>query len=161
MDAVVTVQHTTGVVGIEVAGSPIDTRLESAMQGPWSALYRPISAYCAVQAKMMVTWAEMPRSPGHVFYDRLQRVLIDADFDGFAGSCCAPYYAPRMGAPSIPPGRYFRMHLVGYFEGIDSERGIEWRCADSLSLREFLRAGATRAGAGPFVAFEDPRPPCP
>jgi transposase len=87
----------------------------------------------------MVTWAEMPRSAGHVFYDRLQQVLIAADFDGFAEEQCAPYYAPRMGAPSIPPGRYFRMHLVGYFEGIDSERGIEWRCADSLSLREFLR----------------------
>jgi transposase len=87
----------------------------------------------------MVTWAEMPRSPGHVFYDRLQRVLIDADFDGFAEKLCASYYAPKMGAPSVPPGRYFRMHLVGYFEGIDSERGIEWRCADSLSLREFLR----------------------
>ena len=91
------------------------------------------------QGELMVTWAEMPRSPGHVFYDRLQRVLIDADFDGFAEKLCAAYYAPKMGAPSVPPGRYFRMHLVGYFEGIDSERGIEWRCADSLSLREFLR----------------------
>ena len=47
-----------------------------------------------------------------------------------------------MGAPSVPPGRYFRMHLVGYFEGIDSERGLEWRCSDSLSLREFLRLGS-------------------
>jgi transposase len=91
------------------------------------------------QGELMVTWAEMPRSPGHVFYDRLQRVLIAADFDGFAERLCAPYYAARMGAPSIPPGRYFRMHVVGYFEGIDSERGIEWRCTDSLSLREFLR----------------------
>jgi transposase len=93
------------------------------------------------QGDLMVTWSELPRSPGHVFYDRLQRVLVAADFDGFAEKSCAPYYAPRMGAPSIPPGRYFRMHLVGYFEGIDSERGIEWRCADSLSLREFLRLG--------------------
>src|SRR5512135_77033 len=86
-----------------------------------------------------VTWKEMPRSPGHVFYDRLQAVLIDAGFDAFAETTCKPYYAAKMGAPSIPPGRYFRMHMVGYFEGIDSERGIEWRCADSLSLREFLR----------------------
>jgi transposase len=93
------------------------------------------------QGELMVTWSELPRSPGHVFYDRLQRVLIAADFDGYAEKLCAPYYAPRMGAPSVPPGRYFRMHLVGYFEGIDSERGIEWRCADSLSLREFLRLG--------------------
>ena len=53
-----------------------------------------------------------------------------------------PYYAVRMGAPSVPPGRYFRMHLVGYFEGIDSERGLEWRCSDSLSLRAFLRLGS-------------------
>ena len=80
----------------------------------------------------------MPRSPGHVFYDRLQLVLIEGGFDGFAEAVCQPYYAARMGAPSVPPGRYFRMHLVGYFEGIDSERGLEWRCSDSLSLREFL-----------------------
>jgi transposase len=95
------------------------------------------------QADLMVGWAEMPRSPGHPFYDRLQDVLIEAGFDGFAEAACAPYYAARQGRPSIPPGRYFRMHLVGYFEGIGSERGIEWRCADSLSLRDFLRIGTT------------------
>ena len=93
------------------------------------------------QAELMVGWAELPRSPGHAFYDRLQAVLVAAGFDGFAETCCAPYYASRQGRPSLPPGRYFRMHLVGYFEGIDSERGLEWRCADSLSLREFLRLG--------------------
>jgi transposase len=87
----------------------------------------------------MVSWSEMPRSPGHVFYDRLQSVLVEADFDAFVEGICKPYYAARLGAPSVPPGRYFRMHLVGYFEGIDSERGLEWRCSDSLSLREFLR----------------------
>ena len=81
----------------------------------------------------------MPRSPGHVFYDRLQQLLLEAGFDGFVESACKAYYAKTMGAPSIPPGRYFRMHMVGYFEGIDSERGIEWRCSDSLSLCEFLR----------------------
>ena len=81
----------------------------------------------------------MPRSPGHVFYDRLQEVLIGASFDGYVEAICARYYAQRNGAPSVPPGRYFRMHMVGYFEGIDSERGIEWRCSDSLSLRAFLR----------------------
>ena len=90
------------------------------------------------QGDLMVSWSEMPRSPGHVFYDRLQLVLIDGGFDGFAEAVCQPYYAARMGAPSVPPGRYFRMHLVGYFEGIDSERRLEWRCSDSLSLREFL-----------------------
>jgi hypothetical protein len=91
------------------------------------------------QTELMVGWAELPRSPGHAFYDRLQAVLVEAGFDGFAETRCEPYYATGRGRPSLPPGRYFRMHLVGYFEGIDSERGLEWRCADSLSLREFLR----------------------
>lgn len=92
-----------------------------------------------VQPDLMVTWADVPRSPGHVFYDRLQKLLVEAGFDRFVEETCRPYYAPRMGAPSLPPGRYFRMHMIGYFEGIDSERGIVWRCSDSLSLREFLR----------------------
>ncbi|OLN30415.1 Transposase [Desulfovibrio sp. DV] len=65
------------------------------------------------------------------FYDRLQQILRKADFDAFAEKLCKPFYSDK-GRPSIPPGRYFRMHLVGYFEGIDSEGGIEWRCADSL-----------------------------
>ena len=93
------------------------------------------------QADLIVGWADLPRSPGHAFYDRLQAVLIASGFDRFAEAQCALYYASKLGRPSLPPGRYFRMHLVGYFEGIDSERGLEWRCADSLSLREFLRLG--------------------
>ena len=84
----------------------------------------------AVQDDLMATWAEMPRSPGHAFYDRLQDLLGEAGFDAFVEGVCKPYYAPRMGAPWLPPGRYFRMHMIGYFEGIDSERGIAWRCAD-------------------------------
>ncbi len=92
-----------------------------------------------VQGDLYVTWNEMPRSPGHVFYDRLQKLLADAGFDAFVEETCTPFYAPIMGAPSLPPGRYFRMHMVGYFEGIDSERGIVWRCSDSWSLRDFLR----------------------
>jgi transposase len=95
------------------------------------------------QGDLMVTWSEMPRSPGHVFYDRLQEVLVGAGFDGFVEDACRAYYARTMGAPSVPPGRSFRMHMVGSFEGIDSERGIEWRCSDSLSLREFLRLETT------------------
>ena len=91
------------------------------------------------QGDLIVTWSEMPRSPGHVFYDRLQEVLIAGGFDVFVETACQPYYAPKMGAPSVPPGRYFRMHMVGYFEGIASERGIAWRCSDSYSLRDFLR----------------------
>ena len=93
------------------------------------------------QSEMLVSWSEMPRSPGHVFYDRLHTELIAAGFDSFVEGRCAPHYAARQGRPSLPPGRYFRMLLIGYFEGIDSERGLEWRCADSLSLREFLRLG--------------------
>src|SRR5918998_388607 len=107
--------------------------------GSWMALGRQQDR----QSEMLVTWAEMPRSPGHVFYDRLQAELMGAGFDGFVEGHCAPYYAARKGRPSLPPGRYFRMLLVGYFEGIDSERGLEWRCADSLSLRAFLRLGTT------------------
>jgi Transposase domain (DUF772). len=95
------------------------------------------------QGDLVVTWRALPRSPGHVFYDRLQPVLSEADFDAFGEATCKPYYAAKMGASSIPPGRYFRMHMVGYFEGIDSERRMEWRCADSLSLREFLRLRTT------------------
>jgi len=91
------------------------------------------------QGDLIVTWAEMPRSPGHVFYDRLQEVLLAGGFDLFVETVCQLYYAPKMGAPSVPPGRYFRMHMVGYFEGIASERGIAWRCSDSMSLRDFLR----------------------
>jgi len=91
------------------------------------------------QDDLIVSWGEMPRSPGHVFYDRLQEVLLAGGFDLFVETSCQPYYAPKMGAPSVPPGRYFRMHMVGYFEGIASERGIAWRCSDSMSLRDFLR----------------------
>jgi transposase len=92
-----------------------------------------------VQDDLIAIWSEIPRSPGHAFYDKLQKLLRDAGFDAFVEDLCKPYYAAKMGAPSLPPGRYFRMHMVGYFEGIDSERGIAWRCADSFSLRDFLR----------------------
>jgi transposase len=91
------------------------------------------------QDPLIVAWQDLPRSPGHAFYDRLQEVLITGGFDAFAEMTCRPYYAARMGARSIPPGRYFRMHLIGYFEGLHSERGIEWRCSDSFSLRDFLQ----------------------
>jgi len=90
------------------------------------------------QGDLMVTWSDLPRSPGHVFYDRLQQVLVDAEFDRFVETTCKPYYSENMGTKSVPPGRYFRMHLVGYFEGIDSEHRLEWRCSGSLSLRDFL-----------------------
>ena len=94
------------------------------------------------QVDLVLTWSELPRSPGHAFYDRLQTLLLESGFDAFVEDACKPYYAPKMGAPSLPPSRYFRMHMVGYFEGIDSERGIVWQCADSYSLRDFLRLSA-------------------
>ncbi len=90
------------------------------------------------QGDLMVTWSEMPRSPGHVFYDRLQQVLVGAGFDSFVEDACRAYYARTMGAPSVPPGRSFRMHMVGYFEGIDSERGIEWRCSARSRYASFF-----------------------
>jgi len=85
-----------------------------------------------------VMTTDLPKSPGHPFYRKLNGVLRESGFDRFCEQLCAPYYAERMGRPSIPPGVYFRMLLVGYFEGIESQRGIAWRCSDSLALREFL-----------------------
>ena len=81
---------------------------------------------------------ELPRSEGHVFYRRLNQLLREAGFDQHVESLCQAYYHACVGRPGIPPGVYFRMLLVGYFEGLSSQRGIAWRCADSLSLREFL-----------------------
>ena len=81
---------------------------------------------------------ELPRSEGHVFYRQLNQLLREAGFDQHVESLCESYFHDTLGRPGIPPGIYFRMLLVGYFEGISSQRGIAWRCADSLSLREFL-----------------------
>jgi transposase len=88
---------------------------------------------------MWVVTAELPKSPGHPFYTRLNALLDAVDFDQFVEGQCARFYAPVMGRPSLAPGRYFRLLLVGYFEGIDSERGIAWRASDSLAVRSFLR----------------------
>jgi hypothetical protein len=104
------------------------------------------------QAELLVTWAEMPRSPGHVFYDRLQAELVSAGFDAFVEGQCVPYYAAHRGRPSLPPGRYFRMLLVGYFEGIDSERGLEWRCADRLCRQAVPTGCADRLCRQPVPA---------
>ena len=84
------------------------------------------------------------------FYDRLQDLLREAGFDAFVEGVCKPYYAPRMGAPSLPPGRYFRMHMIGYFEGIDSERGIAWRCAD-LVPRSAISCGCRTGRKFPTI----------
>jgi transposase len=90
------------------------------------------------QQDFWVATGDLPRSEGHVFYRKLNELLRDAGFDPFVENLCEPYYHATQGRPGIPPGIYFRMLVVGYFEGIGSQRGIAWRCADSLSLREFL-----------------------
>ena len=90
------------------------------------------------QADLFLLAAQLPRSPGHVFYQKLNRLLAEAGFDPWVEKFCEPHYADGRGRPGIPPGTYFRMLLVGYFEGLSSQRGIAWRCSDSLSLREFL-----------------------
>lgn len=90
------------------------------------------------QQDLFVTHDKLPRSPGHVFYDKLNALLREGGFDAHVEALCEPYYAKGKGRPSVPPGVYFRMLLVGYFEGINSQRGIAWRCSDSLSLRKFL-----------------------
>lgn len=84
---------------------------------------------------------ELPATGGHPFYQRLNRVLDEHAFDEFVEAQCAPFYAATRGRPSLTPGTYFRLLLIGYFEGIDSERGIAWRTADSLALRGFLGLG--------------------
>lgn len=89
------------------------------------------------QPDLWIPTSELAQSPGHPFYERLNHVLAEARFDAFVEGRCERYYADK-GRPSIPPGVYMRMLLVGFFEGLDSERGIAWRCADSLSLRTFL-----------------------
>jgi len=89
------------------------------------------------QGELWVPTAEMPSTPAHPFYRRLNEVLDSNAFDAFAEERCRQFYAERIGRPSLPPAVYFRTLLIGYFEGIDSERGIAWRLADSLSLRMF------------------------
>src|SRR3954466_10181272 len=84
---------------------------------------------------------ELPATGGHPFYQRLNQVLDQHGFDDFVEAQCAPFYAATVGRPSLTPGTYFQLLLVGYFEGIDSERGIAWRTADSLTLRGFLGMG--------------------
>ena len=104
------------------------------------------------QESLWVATQELPRTKGHVFYDRVKRMLEQQGFDRFAESACEKFYAVR-GRPSVAPGVYFRVLLIGYFEGLSSERGIAWRCGDSLSLRHFLGVGLEGD-----VAFRPARP---
>jgi len=97
------------------------------------------------QGELWIATQDVPQSTGHPFYQKLNQLLGEAEFDEYVESLCGPFYAAHRGRPGIPPGVYFRMLLTGYFEGIDSQRGIAWRCADSLSLKSFLGYSLTEA----------------
>ena len=92
----------------------------------------------AKQAMMWVAIQDLPRTAGHPFYARLNQILDKHDFDGYVEELCQRFYADDVGRPGLPPGRYFRLLLIGYFEGLDAEGAIAWRAADSFALREFL-----------------------
>ena len=97
------------------------------------------------QEQLWVTHTELAKGPGHPFYQRLNEFLDAEKFDAFAEKECAQFYAERNGRPSLTPGTYFRVLMIGYFEGLESERGIAWRAADSLGLRQFLQIGLDEA----------------
>src|SRR5208283_973059 len=90
------------------------------------------------QQPLFVAASKLPQSAAHPFYAKLNEVLAGAKFDPFVEELCKRFYEERIGRPSLQPGKYFRLMFIGYFEGIDSERGIAWRCSDSLSLRAFV-----------------------
>jgi transposase len=93
------------------------------------------------QEGIWIAQAEMASAPAHPFYQKLHELLEEEKFDEFVEERCAKFYAPKFGRPSLTPGIYFRCLLIGYFEGIDGERGIAWRLADSLALRKFVGIG--------------------
>jgi len=90
------------------------------------------------QQELWIAATDLPDAPGHPFYRKLNALLDEHGFDAFVEPLCQKFYHDELGRPSVPPGVYFRMLLIGYFEGIDSERGIAWRCDDSRTLRDFL-----------------------
>jgi transposase len=97
------------------------------------------------QPSMWVAMTDFAPAASHPFYTRLNQLLRKHGFDDFAEGECAMFYADTIGRPGLPPGIYFRLLLIGYFEGIDSERGIAWRAADSFALRDFLGVGLEAA----------------
>lgn len=90
------------------------------------------------QGSFWIPTAALPVSASHPFYEQMNRILDGQGFDRFVEDLCRKFYADKMGRPSLAPAIYFRLMLIGYLEGIDSERGIAWRVADSLGLRRFL-----------------------
>ncbi len=99
------------------------------------------------QESFWIPTADLPRTSGHPFYERLNKILHTNDFDRFVETRCRKFYAAKMGRPSLAPAVYFRLLLIGYFEGIDSERGIAWRVADSMALRRFVGYALTDSTA--------------
>src|SRR5438309_11404217 len=97
------------------------------------------------QEELWIAHTELPRTVAHPFYEQLNRVREGRGFDEWVEGQCARFYAEKMGRPSLAPGGYFRLLLIGYFEGLDSERGIAWRATDSLALREFLELALSDA----------------
>ena len=97
------------------------------------------------QHDLWVSAADLPTTAAHPFYRRLNAMLDEQKFDEFVERACRSFYAETMGRPSLTPGMYFRLLLIGYFEGIDAERGIAWRAADSLAIRQFLHLALDEA----------------
>src|SRR2546427_1659835 len=93
------------------------------------------------QEELWIPCTALPQGASHPFYQRLNQLLEENGFDAWVEGRCQRFYAAKLGRPSLAPGRYFRLLLIGYFEGIDSERGMAWRANDSLALRRFLRVG--------------------
>ncbi len=113
----------------------------------------------ADQPLFWIAASDLPTSPGDPFYVRLTAVLDANGFDRFAEDQCREFYANVMGRPSLPPGHYFRLLLVGYFEGIDSERGIAWWAADSLAVRSFVRLALHEPAPDHSTISRTPRAP--
>ena len=107
------------------------------------------------QEDIWIAHTELASAPAHPFYQRLNELLEGEGFDEFVESRCAKFYAAKNGRPSLTPGIYFRSLLIGYFEGIDSERGMAWRMADWLGAAAVGGHRAGRGYAGPFDDFAD------
>ena len=97
------------------------------------------------QATMWVATADLPTAASHPFYAHLNQLLREHGFDDFAEAQCAEFYADGVGRPGVAPGIYFRLLLIGYFEGLGAERAIAWRAADSFALRDFLGVSVDKA----------------
>ena len=111
------------------------------------------------QTELWIAGDALPRSPGHPFYEKLNGVLDEHGFDALVEGECGYYYADTMGRPGIPPSVYFKMLFIGFFEGLDSERGIAWRVADSMALRDFLGYALTE-GTPEHSTISRPTTPC-